>query len=81
VGLARKTPSAATRGVEPCGKPRELQAIRLADTATREDGAVRLLRAVAMAAPDKPNRDASSARIPWRIIEQIRAALAAIDES
>ena len=53
--------------------------MRLADTATREDGAIRLLRAVAMAAPDRPNKYASSARIPWRIIQQIRAALEAID--
>jgi hypothetical protein len=52
--------------------------MRLADRASRGEE-ISLLRAVAMAAPDRPNKYASSARIPWRIIERIRAALAAID--
>ena len=45
----------------------------------KEDGSLRLLRAVASAAPKRRNKWALEARIPWTLIEEIRAALAAID--
>jgi hypothetical protein len=44
-----------------------------------QDGTIRLLRAVSSAAPDKKNKWAEEARIPWRLIHEIRAALAIID--
>ena len=48
-------------------------------TRKQEDGAIRLLRAVSKAAPKRKNKWALEARIPWLLIEEIRATLAAYD--
>lgn len=45
----------------------------------KDDYAVRLLRAVSAAAPKKRNKWSHAALIPWRLIDEIRAALAAIE--